>query len=245
MGRVGEVMLGFLNNFGDDLMNGSGWKFAVGVPTSIAVVLMISAAGATSLGDKPYDPTLMAAWVQAVGSVAAIVGAIWIGQWQIRETRELQQSLDRATLERRWSSVKAVVDSLYQQCVDVTPVFDGDHDFGTLAFAFRFQAMEYERSVARLDAIPLFELDSAALVSAVIGLQRHAVSLQGWIEEGVLRQYGPGKVEEAGDALIKQLARDHLHFMREHYREVIEVTGGAPITAPRPTFHMYPARDTV
>lgn len=55
-----------------------GMQRAFYVLAGIAGVLLLSYYGATSVGSKPYDPSLMASWVQAVGSIAAIVGAIWV-----------------------------------------------------------------------------------------------------------------------------------------------------------------------
>ncbi|MEK6290079.1 MAG: hypothetical protein V4793_01610 [Paraburkholderia tropica] len=55
-----------------------GIQRAFYVLAGIVGVLLLSYYGATSVGSKPYDPSLMASWVQAVGSIAAIVGAIWV-----------------------------------------------------------------------------------------------------------------------------------------------------------------------
>ncbi|NIF94950.1 hypothetical protein F3J18_06735 [Burkholderia sp. Ax-1720] len=54
------------------------------VLAAILAVVIISDFGATSAGTKPYDPSLMASWMQAIGSVAAILGALWIASEQSR-----------------------------------------------------------------------------------------------------------------------------------------------------------------
>ncbi|WP_186085921.1 hypothetical protein [Burkholderia gladioli] len=61
----------------------------------IAVVLVISDFGATSMGTRSYDPTLMASWVQAVGSIAAVLGALWIA---FRQDLKSQHAARQAAL---------------------------------------------------------------------------------------------------------------------------------------------------
>ncbi len=63
------------------------WRFVLGVLGSIAAVIFVSVYGATSAGTDPYNPDLMASWVQAVGSIAAIVGAVWIATHESRRRR--------------------------------------------------------------------------------------------------------------------------------------------------------------
>ncbi|WP_186150885.1 hypothetical protein [Burkholderia gladioli] len=51
-------------------------------------MLLFSYSGATNLLQVPYKSDLMASWVQAVGSITAIVGAFWISNNQhLREMR--------------------------------------------------------------------------------------------------------------------------------------------------------------
>ncbi|MEF3066347.1 hypothetical protein [Pandoraea apista] len=66
-----------------------------GVLGTVAGVFLISTAGATSLGLKPYDADRMASWVQAIGSIAAIGGAIWIAGDQHR--RDVERRKDEQT----------------------------------------------------------------------------------------------------------------------------------------------------
>ncbi|WP_155628485.1 hypothetical protein [Burkholderia territorii] len=71
-------------------------KRPISIVTGIFVVFLISVGGATSVGKKAYDSALMASWLQAIGSVAAIVGALWIA---FRQTRiEYDAKLDAARI---------------------------------------------------------------------------------------------------------------------------------------------------
>ncbi|GAA7761580.1 MULTISPECIES: hypothetical protein [Cupriavidus] len=60
------------------------------------------------------DGQTVAAWFQAVGSVATILGASYFAMRQVNESRRLAGQLEGDRLKRRWSSVKAIADALYQ-----------------------------------------------------------------------------------------------------------------------------------
>ena len=84
-----------------------GWRAVMSVLATIGAVLLFSAFGATSAGTKPYDAGVMASWVQAIGSIGAIVGAFVLGRWQSAE----QANRDKAErLERDHAAVQAVYD---------------------------------------------------------------------------------------------------------------------------------------
>ncbi|WP_186200848.1 hypothetical protein [Burkholderia gladioli] len=55
-----------------------GIRGGVYVLLGVVAVLIVSGYFATSLGTKKYDSSLMASWVQAIGSIAAIIGAVWV-----------------------------------------------------------------------------------------------------------------------------------------------------------------------
>ncbi|WP_230459500.1 hypothetical protein [Burkholderia ubonensis] len=59
------------------------------------LVVVIAYAGATTFGREPYNTANMAYWVQAIGSIAAILGAFWIASEQHRrdvDTRQKSES---------------------------------------------------------------------------------------------------------------------------------------------------------
>ena len=75
------------------------WRAVGAALLGAAAVLVISAFGATSAGLKPYDSALMASWLQAIGSIGAIVGAFALSKFQVKQQRkaaELESQLRRA-----------------------------------------------------------------------------------------------------------------------------------------------------
>jgi hypothetical protein len=69
------------------------WRVVLGVLSGIVAVVVIAAFGATSAGTKPYDTSLMANWMQAIGSIGAIIGAVWVSSEQHRRdvTRRMEE----------------------------------------------------------------------------------------------------------------------------------------------------------
>ncbi|WP_155301744.1 DUF456 domain-containing protein [Burkholderia gladioli] len=89
-------MLRFIHNYGGEM---SYLGRVLGVMAIIVVVFMVADFCATSMGTKPYDATLMASWMQAIGSIAAIFGALWIAfQQDLKRKRdELQAAMITAS----------------------------------------------------------------------------------------------------------------------------------------------------
>ncbi|PRX19155.1 hypothetical protein B0G75_13918 [Paraburkholderia sp. BL18I3N2] len=69
------------------------WRVVLGVLSGIVAVVVIAGFGATSAGTKPYDTSLMANWMQAIGSIGAIIGAVWVSSEQHRRdvTRRMEE----------------------------------------------------------------------------------------------------------------------------------------------------------
>ena len=51
----------------------------MGLLASFVAIFLVSYGAATIGGDGKYDRSIMASWMQAIGSVAAIAGALWLG----------------------------------------------------------------------------------------------------------------------------------------------------------------------
>lgn len=86
------------------------WKFVLGVLAGLAGVVLIAAFGATSAGTQPYKPDLMAAWIQAVGSVAAIGGVIWTVERQAKDSLKTIATEAEVTLRQKRLAAQSIVD---------------------------------------------------------------------------------------------------------------------------------------
>ncbi|WP_175010355.1 hypothetical protein [Burkholderia lata] len=122
----------------------------------IAAVVVISAFGATSAGTQPYKIDYMASWVQAIGSIAAIIGALWIALRQARQQR--QAELDAACI-----TVVGMIERLRANVVDLATIstrlsvisqFDGDPNV-IYGFAKKLTDLRKWSSDEELAVIPL------------------------------------------------------------------------------------------
>ena len=186
----------------------------------------------------PVDSASAAGWAQALGSIAAIVGAFAVATRQATAQHRSASVLEKEALQRRWLSVKAILDSIYQQCLDVEQAFSGDDDFEALDFVGAHDHKSFLGGIERINSIPLFDLDSDVLVTAVIGLKEEATMLSGFIEEGCERRFGRANYE-ASDLDVKNAARNIIRHIKKYYAEAVSVTGGVPITQARSMFWRY------
>ncbi|MBB1630289.1 hypothetical protein [Cupriavidus sp. UME77] len=210
------------------------WGWAAIAGTSFIALAAGAHVFATLNGLDSGQNQAIAAWVQAVGSVAAIVGAFAIANRQSRNQHESAMQLDREKLRRSWSSAKAILDALVQQCLEVAPAFEGDGKFGNVAFAGKYEAESFQKALRRVDSIPLFELDSTELVTAVVGLQDEATYLVRWIDEGIKNSQSV-LTDALSDAMVKEIAQGFLQRIKGHYAVVVDVTKDVPVQA-RPNF---------
>jgi type IV secretory pathway TrbL component len=149
----------------------SNWKTALGVLGAIAAVVMIAGFGATSAGTLPYKADAMASWMQAIGSVAAILGAYWIGERQ-----------SASTLKRRLGAYAAVAKSARDQAMNVSD----------LAAALNGQQFNrnwidqngpvYRSAFASTESIPLSDLGTAEAVRALIVLKTALARMERFID---------------------------------------------------------------
>lgn len=214
-------------------------KIVVWIASTIgAAFLMFLAFGLIrALQVKGIQSSEAAGWVQAIGAIAAIAVAFGIGIHQSTQQKLTAIDLLDETRRRKLATVKAVIDDLFQQCLDVEHEFqDVERDFGNVQFFFSYQKTQFETALSRVDRIPVFELDSSELVKAIIDFQRHARDVKMWIEAGLNAVQGTPD-EELWDYNIKQMGALSLQDIRSDYSAAVEVTGGERIREPRPQFH--------
>ncbi len=144
-----------------------GWRAVLGVLAAIAAVLVFSAFGATSVGLKPYDAGVMASWVQAIGSIAAIGAA---GYFPLHHARVLAIKAE----QRRLAQIRFIGDFLAQltgeliECVNDPARARGFAMFGDMH--------SWEELKGLGATIPIFELDTHSAI-------RHSIALRKAIAE--------------------------------------------------------------
>lgn len=178
------------------------------------------------------DKSEWAAWVQAFGSVGAIVGSYLIGRWQSEREDDHAQHMALQAKREKWAAVKAVLDDIYHQCLDVADGFD-DADAPLAApFAPHYDGRKFAKSLERVESIPVFELNSDRLAGPIIDFQREARRVGGWIERARDRVAGQRDDAEFDDARVKAMAQGALQRLRAAYTHIIDIIDITGLPAP-------------
>lgn len=111
-----------------------------------------------------------AAWVQAIGSIAAIGAAIFVMRKQNQHALDIVAETDRRAARRRAEAVQAIVDAAALQILGWTSVLESGRDpQGVVASITKDPAfLEAEKAIS---AIPLHDLGAYKLV---VGIQHIA-----------------------------------------------------------------------
>jgi hypothetical protein len=156
------------------------WRTVLYVLSGVVAVVLISAFGATSAGTKTYDASLMASWMQAIGSIGAILGAYWIGEKQMR-VAEAKAERDKADRKRAYFAIAevALVEARAIETFVNTPRIN--------ALLMIFETSQRRAGIAAeaLSGIPLHELGSAQAIAAISAMRAQMHDLQRVFENSV------------------------------------------------------------
>jgi hypothetical protein len=118
--------------------------------------------------ENDMDRSAWAAWVQAVGSIGAIAGALFIGLQQQEHARALQVEARRHDELRKLDTVKAILVSVEVCCTDLAEKWD-KAQFATLLQAEIVPVADCKMAV---ESIPLFDVPDGHLVILVSSMPR-------------------------------------------------------------------------
>lgn len=107
-----------------------------------------------------------AAWVQAVGSIGAIIAAVMIMKHQSEEARKLAIETDARALGRRLAALEALIDQGFKMAQSVEKHANGIRSFYDYFFTL-VRPEEIEAITQALKGIPLYTLESYKLVMGV------------------------------------------------------------------------------
>lgn len=162
-----------------------------------------------------------AAWVQAVGSIAALVVAIYVMSQQNKNAVHMVVNADRRALQRRAAAVSVVVDRsnlVLVACANSLEAALKQADFTVHAlFDFKTSRPAIAKALDRLEAIPIHELGSAEMAGAIDDLVKclayFAMVMDIWSEPNCA---SPITVKAAADLIegtrgLASTARDSFH----------------------------------
>lgn len=136
------------------------WKSVLIVLSGILTVLLISILGATSAGHAAYKADVMAAWVQAVGSIAAILGAFALARLQIRNDLDRYDSQDRMSQLREGKLAEIVARDAYEAIRDHAKYinsYNAAHEFDHRTDRLEEARMSLRTLYARSIPAPILE----------------------------------------------------------------------------------------
>lgn len=142
-----------------------GTIVAIGV-AAIVVSLLAASFGKT----EKYDPYLFASWVQAVGSVLAIVGTVWAVQFQ-----------SASALRDRKEAILGVADAVQTWSKKIREMLSETRPRSTLQTKFHDSVLK--GLIGALGSIPIQDVGRGEAVVAFLDLRNQLAFLSKAIEE--------------------------------------------------------------
>lgn len=171
-----------------------------------------------------------AAWVQAIGSIAAIAGAVWLTQRQIDAQAKIALDAENRELKRANDALLAVVDGAAKQFLKLEPEMDVaiSDDFSYMSFMFDYEEQSFTDAINALESVRLVDLWSYELVEAITGMKAGMIKLRHAVTEARNRNRDKEvetdhQIRDYGDTVIGRL--------KHHYGKAATILGGEPIQA--------------
>lgn len=147
----------------------SVWKWSAAVAAGIALTFALA-----YLVNAWFPDGNFASWVQGIGSILAIVGAVWAVSAQSRAAIEtVRKNLDW-TEERQRRALLAIVDAAKDRVDKILAVVDQKGEWrGAMLTVYARSILE--GLAGALQAFPAHNLPSARAVTAFLLLQQHVI----------------------------------------------------------------------
>ncbi|WP_429336798.1 hypothetical protein [Paraburkholderia atlantica] len=125
--------------------------------SAIAVIAVVS--GLVSIGVLvKLTSEQWAAWIQAVGSIGAILASVAIVQYQRRKELQTVAAEERAVSRRKLNAIRAMLIDVAAQCHETAAKVNREHT------TWELEAEHLEGARAMLTALPVFEIPHSGLV---------------------------------------------------------------------------------
>lgn len=209
----------------------NGIKAGIAMILGAVAVVLVSFFAASFPQTPHYDPSLMAAWVQAVGSIAAIVGAVWGIRYQMERSER-----------KRLESILAVAEAAIER-VDLVGRLMSEPD-PRISLVREFDQSMLDGVLSAFAGVPVHEVQSGKGVIALMALRDQlgflgraiAVCIDGpdsnppfeRILQKTLVSEGPDAWQELRvrfDGILKENVMTHVKVSREQYAALIKSVG--------------------
>lgn len=126
-----------------------------------------------------------AAWVGALGSIGAIVGAFLVGRMQSAAELRKDRILVREDIHRKNQAFLAIAAAAAKHALDIQTAFSGEGRFSRLAVMLTYDKRIISDVIDALALIPLHELGSYSAVTALLSLKDSTIRTQEDIEKAL------------------------------------------------------------
>lgn len=116
---------------------------------------------------------VIAAWVQAIGSVTAIIAAITVSWFQQRHANRLHRRQIEQARRERVSGVGGLLEVIYVEVLAASSARHGDEWYSYIIS--RFDRDKFRRAINALDRAPLHELGNWRIVTACTAAKEAAI----------------------------------------------------------------------
>ncbi|SUD65843.1 Uncharacterised protein [Pandoraea pnomenusa] len=156
-----------------------------GVATAIfamALAILVSVLIAWLAYLLPVKSEVLASWVQAIGSILTIIGAVIIGERQASGLQKQAEMTRQKEVRRRQNCYLAIAKVGLDAANAITPCVDGER-VNQLLLVLTVTRHQLPDAIDGLRAIPIHEVGSAEAITAIAGLRQTLIWLQAEVEK--------------------------------------------------------------
>lgn len=126
---------------------------------------------------SPLKSGDVASWVQAFGSIAAIIGAYFVGERQAAAVHESELKLRRAEVRRKNGSILAICNAALAQASEIAGIYK-DKIPNMVLFHLAYSDKLMQDTISALEAIPVHDCGSFDAVAAFMRLKNSLIYLR-------------------------------------------------------------------
>jgi hypothetical protein len=165
----------------------------------------------------------LAAWVQAIGSIATIIGAYFLGERQgsiaLRNSRLLAKDAEQIKRDSILEIARMAVD----RATEIGALF-ADQPIDTARMAANYHPSILESRATALSSIPVLEVGSAEAAAALLDIRDQLVFLKNAVQQwsdGKSKSGNPGSGDRLQwDAVWCTNVRTHITCIERHFESL-------------------------
>lgn len=108
-----------------------------------------------------------AAWVQAIGSILAIAGAVYAAREGVKATARLKEA-------KQNKAVLAIIETFIERVDDLAEAASAPYMEALPLFSTRYSPSSLDAYLRAIDAVPVLKLSTPSSMSAMLGFQFHS-----------------------------------------------------------------------